>query len=588
MLKYSKLFRSLIGLSFLMSIGAPALPALATGSGGSISLSASKSTVASGGTVVIAIYMNGGGNPINAVEADFTYPESTMQYVGINYSGSAFSIAAPNNGGGSGLVTIGDGTTSPISGSALVATVTFRALANSGSANFAVAGSSNLVNANDNTAVGYSPSGTSVKFGVAAAKPVTPAAPATPKDTTAPKITNTKTTDLTPFGATVTWTTDEASDAVVEYGLDANYGLSASSTTSATTHSVALNSTFLAPLELVHYRVKSTDTSGNVATGEDQTLQLPGVAVTIVVRGPDGHLQSGVSVTVDGASGTTNAKGEVTLTSTLGTKKVVTTYKGVTVQKSITIKKSVKPLPPYQLDLSRQPLNHWMLTSAGLVAVVLTLLGIDAVLFGSRLFGRMTRLKFAKQEVHKAPPKAFHLPALNHRLPKHQPLRSPAAAESLRSPAPVAEAQLPTLLQPPVPAPEPKPEPAPPEEKPDPMVAVAKLMGGPPPETTDLSPKSQTPVKTEQPKIAPTIGHFADRPASPPLVIDIKPLSTPKPEPTPPQVTRQTAPPLPAVEPTTTTISVSDESGQTDKVANVAHRLKKPAAKKHAKKAAKH
>lgn len=575
-----KIMKRTMLASLLAVLAIPMLPAFAAGA--SITLSSNQSTVAIGGSVVVAVYMNGGGSPVNAVQTDVSYSSSKLQYVGFSSTGSAFEISAAN-GGSDGLASVARATTTPVSGSALVGTMTFRALAGSGSTSIDVASSSSLVNANDNTSLAYGTSGVSVGFGAAASAsssasatshaPAAVATPAAPKDTTPPVITAIKPTDTTPFSTAISWTTDEASDSVVEYGLDANYGLSASWTPTQTKHYVLLSSAFLTPQTLIHYRVKSTDAAGNVATSPDKTLQLPGVTVAIVVRGSDGKPQAGATVTIDGASGTTDSKGEVTLPSTLGTKKVTTTYQGVTVQKTITVAKSVKPLPPYQLDLSRQPLNRWMFTSAGLVVVVLTLLGIDAVLFGSRLFRRVTRLQVAKEPATTPAPKAFHLPSLNHRLPKREPLRAPLTVATHE---PVAEAVKPE----PAPISDIRPEAPKPKIERDPMEAVTELMGGPPPETNDLSPNRQSqPVQLDKAKTKPavTIGHFADHPASAPLVIDIKPLVSEEEAVSAPSV-RQTAPPLPVAQNSVTTIQVTE---QDKKTASVASRLKKPAAKKH-------
>jgi hypothetical protein len=380
---------SLVSLASAMS----AVPVYAAGA--SISLIGNKSTVAAGGSYVVAVYMNGGGTAINGVEADFTYPASTMQYVGISYAGSAFGIVPGGNGGGNGSVNIAVGTISPVSGSALVATVTFRALGNSGTASFDVSSSSSLVNANDNTAVSYGTAGDSVKFGVAAAAPTNagsaraPAAPAAPaipeppKDTSAPIISGLKVKSMTPYSAIIVWMTNEPADTSLDYGLDSNYGLSASQASPTTTHELNLSSSFLTPKSLIHYRVKGADAAGNIVTGSDKTLQLPGVALTVVVRGNDGQPQAGALVTVDNQTEVTNAQGSVNLQSSLGSKQVVITYGGVTVRRPITVIRSIKPLPAYRLDLAKQPLNHWMVTSIGLMVVVLTLLGLDAVLFGS-------------------------------------------------------------------------------------------------------------------------------------------------------------------------------------------------------------
>jgi hypothetical protein len=392
-------FSALI-LSFLVSAAAvlSAVPVYAAS--GSISLITNKAIVANGGSMVVAVYMNGGGNPINAVEADFNYPASQLQYVGISYSGSAFGIQPGGNGGG-GSVTIPAGSINPITGSALIATVTFRASVGSGSAAFTIAGSSSLINANDNTAVPYGSNNDSIKFGVAAAAPAAspsapaaPEPPAPPKDTTPPVITKVTVKSKTPYSAVIDWTTDEPSDSAIDYGLDAKYGLSASQAGSTTTHEVSLSSSFLTPKALLHYRVKSADGSGNVQTGTDQTLQLPGVPVIVVVRADNGKPQPNADVTLDNETVTSDAKGQANLTASLGSKQVVITYNGVTIRRPITVGRATKPLPPFQLDLAKQPLNHWMLTSVGLIVIVLTLLGLDLVLFGSTFVMKLVRWRW--------------------------------------------------------------------------------------------------------------------------------------------------------------------------------------------------
>jgi hypothetical protein len=375
-------------------------PIAAHAASASMSLSGSGS-VSPGAEFVVAVYMNGGGNSVYGVQADIDYSTSKLQYVGISYSGSGFSIPAPNNGGGSGLVSIANGTVSPISGGALVATITFKALGTSGSTSLGFDGQSAMSNGNGDP-IPFGTSGKAITFASYSAPvssshvsattttaAVAPATPAPPKDTTPPVISAIKLTNVTPFTATVTWTTNEASDSAVDYGLDNTYGLSASNAGKTTAHSVALNSSFLTPFATLHYRLKSADAAGNLATSTDQTLQLPGVPVTVTVYGSNGKPQAGASVSLDGQTATTNAQGTATLQSGLGNKQLVTNYNGVTVRKPVTVTKSTKALINYQLDLNRQPTNKWMLSSLTLVVLLLVLIGFDAYLFRSRIFGKL-------------------------------------------------------------------------------------------------------------------------------------------------------------------------------------------------------
>jgi glucose/arabinose dehydrogenase len=87
-------------------------------------------------------------------------------------------------------------------------------------------------------------------------------------DGTPPVISNIASSNLTALAATITWTTDEASDSQIEYGLDATYG-STSSLNSALVTSHALTLSGLASNTTYHYRVKSKDAAGNLATSVD-------------------------------------------------------------------------------------------------------------------------------------------------------------------------------------------------------------------------------------------------------------------------------------------------------------------------------
>ena len=92
-----------------------------------------------------------------------------------------------------------------------------------------------------------------------------------PPDTTPPVISNVQSSAITASSATITWTTDEASNSVVEYGLTTSYGSTASNPANVTSHSIPLSS--LSANTLYHYRVKSTDAAGNTATSGDHSFQ---------------------------------------------------------------------------------------------------------------------------------------------------------------------------------------------------------------------------------------------------------------------------------------------------------------------------
>ena len=108
-------------------------------------------------------------------------------------------------------------------------------------------------------------------------------------DTTPPVISNVAAGSITSSGATITWTTDEAADSQVDYGLTTAYGSSTTlDTTLVTSHSQAL--TGLTASTLYHYRVKSRDAAGNLATSGDSTFTTASSSPTTQDRLPTSTL----------------------------------------------------------------------------------------------------------------------------------------------------------------------------------------------------------------------------------------------------------------------------------------------------------
>ncbi|MBA3708693.1 MAG: fibronectin type III domain-containing protein, partial [Planctomycetes bacterium] len=98
-------------------------------------------------------------------------------------------------------------------------------------------------------------------------------------DTTPPVISAVASGSITTTGATITWTTNEASDSQVQYGTTTGYGSSSTLNTSlVTTHSIVLSG--LSAGTLYHYRVLSRDAAGNLATSGDNTFTTSAPADT--------------------------------------------------------------------------------------------------------------------------------------------------------------------------------------------------------------------------------------------------------------------------------------------------------------------
>lgn len=109
----------------------------------------------------------------------------------------------------------------------------------------------------------------------------------TTTDGTAPSISSVSTTPSN-TSVEITWTTDEASSSIVDYGLTNSYGTTTSEADTSprvTSHSVTISS--LVACTTYHYRVKSKDTALNLATGSDNTFTTTGCTGDASVESQD-------------------------------------------------------------------------------------------------------------------------------------------------------------------------------------------------------------------------------------------------------------------------------------------------------------
>lgn len=91
-----------------------------------------------------------------------------------------------------------------------------------------------------------------------------------PCDTVPPVISNVQAVNITDTSAIITWNTNESADSVVEYGLTSAYGSTGTSAGFVTGHAIPLSG--LVPGATYHYRVISTDPSGNRSVSADFTF----------------------------------------------------------------------------------------------------------------------------------------------------------------------------------------------------------------------------------------------------------------------------------------------------------------------------
>ncbi len=87
---------------------------------------------------------------------------------------------------------------------------------------------------------------------------------------TNPVITNIQAINITDSSARIIWDTDQGATSVVEYGLTNAYGLSLSNSSLVFSHGLDL--TFLSPSTTYHFRVSSTNQTGNQTVSNDYTF----------------------------------------------------------------------------------------------------------------------------------------------------------------------------------------------------------------------------------------------------------------------------------------------------------------------------
>ena len=145
------------------------------GASGTMSVLPATTGVALGSNVTVTVHLNSGTTPVNALEADITYPTSTLKYVSYNNTGSAFALDAvspsttnPPNTGTLQFARSTQGGSAPVSGENLVLSINFQtvgvgpanidlsnssvALASTGSVNVVAVRNGSVVTVSDVTA----------------------------------------------------------------------------------------------------------------------------------------------------------------------------------------------------------------------------------------------------------------------------------------------------------------------------------------------------------------------------------------------------------------------------------------------------
>lgn len=340
---------------------------------GSIYLAPGGATIAKGSSFSVSVRVNAGGSSVDAVQANLSYPTDKLDFLGIGTGGTSFEIQAEGSGGG-GSIRIGRGSISAKSGDVLVATVSFRAKVDSGSAT--VSFTSGTEGVKGGGVVVSATSGGTYSF--------TKPAPEPEKDKTAPKISAVKVTDISLKKATITWTTNESATSVVEYGPTDKLGITASSTKLVKSHKITLSSSLLFPGSKYFYRIKSKDKSGNEVQDETREFKTKGYDIQITVKDKNGDSISEAKVQlVPGTNKkTTTESGRVVFEDvTPGDHSVHVEYGGQVLASTITVKEAEDPekLQKFTVKIDFTPNPFGVASASDAVVPALALIAIVVI-----------------------------------------------------------------------------------------------------------------------------------------------------------------------------------------------------------------
>ncbi|MEO6513324.1 MAG: fibronectin type III domain-containing protein [Candidatus Saccharimonadales bacterium] len=236
---------ALIAAVVVIAVGVVGTVMLATHAAGVgvLSLTPATANVSLGSNVVVTITENSSTTSVNAIEADLTYDQTKLQFVSIDTSTSPFNGLVARATGGGGTVFVANGTTTPTTGSQIVAKVTFTAIG-TGSTSINFAATSGIAESTNNTDILGTMTGATYTI----------------SDTTAPSVPTTVTkTGATATSVSLSWTGSTDNVAVTGYKI---YRGGTQVGTSATT---TFTNTGLAPSNTYSFTVAANDAAGNTS-----------------------------------------------------------------------------------------------------------------------------------------------------------------------------------------------------------------------------------------------------------------------------------------------------------------------------------
>lgn len=114
-----------------------------------------------------------------------------------------------------------------------------------------------------------------------------------------PQINNISVADVTENSAIISWTTDQPTEGIVEYGTTTAYGATASDSIEDTAHSITLAN--LSPAKTYHFRVVASSANGTTVYSSDSVFKTKGQITITIISPTDGTNITGNRVSVTGA-----------------------------------------------------------------------------------------------------------------------------------------------------------------------------------------------------------------------------------------------------------------------------------------------
>lgn len=138
-----------VPVAFILFLFVGALAVGAQGKTATLTVEQSAQSVKAGETVMVTIKVNSGTDLVNAVQANLSYPQDSLEFVSVDGTGSAFDIEA-QKANENGVVKVARGVLKPVSGEKVVAKVNFKAKKNAASVLLKTNSDSAVIRSTDN------------------------------------------------------------------------------------------------------------------------------------------------------------------------------------------------------------------------------------------------------------------------------------------------------------------------------------------------------------------------------------------------------------------------------------------------------